>query len=223
MFADLADLVFPPRCLICDSYAGPFVEPTLCRPCLESLLDVRETVLPSMSVAPLHAWAAGTYDGKLRKLITAAKFERDPLPVQTLNLLLFRAYVAASPPLGVVITSIPAHPARTRKRGIDLPGYLGRRLASRVGTCYERLLHRTREVPAQQSLSRRERLRNLEGLFVAARDLAGTAVVVVDDIFTTGATAEAASTALFKDGCPNVIFLALARTPLELDGSVSLS
>ncbi|WP_439113749.1 ComF family protein [Hydrogenophaga sp.] len=78
-------------------------------------------------------------------------------------------------------------------------------------------LVRLGEVPDQHSLSREQRLRNLQGAFAAhpfrAARLVGARVLLVDDVTTTGATLHSAAQALLMAGAQQVSALVFARTP----------
>ncbi|WP_237068544.1 ComF family protein [Microbulbifer guangxiensis] len=76
-----------------------------------------------------------------------------------------------------------------------------------------RTLRKCRASDRQQSLQRRQRLRNLSGSFLVRGDVAGQRIGLVDDVITTGATMETAANALLAAGASRVVALALARTP----------
>jgi ComF family protein len=159
-------------------------------------------------------YSAGDYSGSLRLLITRAKFKADPVAASLLCR--FMVESAESLPIREAerITSIPPDRTRLRKRGIDLPGLLARKLAKRHGIPYERdLLVRIRNTPSQRSLSRAERLLNLRHAFRAGIPAHPGRVLVVDDVYTTGATARAAVRALRKGGFRAVDFLVAAAAP----------
>ncbi len=79
--------------------------------------------------------------------------------------------------------------------------------------CDERLLLRTRETPAQQQLDAKARQRNLRLAFTVKGKLTGKHVAIVDDVLTTGATAQAVAEVLRKAGARRVDVYCLARTP----------
>ena len=76
------------------------------------------------------------------------------------------------------------------------------------------VLERTRDAPPQAGLTRRARRANLRGAFRCRRGaLAGRHVALIDDVVTTGATADAAARALRRAGAVRVDVWAIARTP----------
>jgi ComF family protein len=115
-----------------------------------------------------------------------------------------------------VIISVPLARGRRIERGYDQASLLADALARAAGARARRLrgaLVRTRETPPQVGKTRAERSRNVAGAFRAVRvaELAGREVVLVDDVVTTGATADAAARALLAAGARTVEVIALAR------------
>jgi ComF family protein len=109
--------------------------------------------------------------------------------------------------------SVPLARRRRIERGYDQAALLADALARAAGRPRaRRALARVRETPPQVGRSRAERARNVAGAFAAsARDVAGRDVVLVDDVVTTGATADAAAQALRRAGARSVVVVALAR------------
>lgn len=108
----------------------------------------------------------------------------------------------------------PLARARMHRRGfnqaLEIAKVVGRQLAVRVDA---NAVSRVREDVAQASLTRRERLANLRGAFRCDVRMDGADVAVVDDVMTTGATAEAMAAALKAAGAARVRIWAVARTP----------
>ncbi|MFK7161023.1 phosphoribosyltransferase family protein [Marinospirillum sp. MEB164] len=111
-----------------------------------------------------------------------------------------------------VLISIPPHRARQRQRGIDPPGWIARRL----GWMWQRPYHpqwlmRIKETPSQQKLSRRQRLSNPQGAFLAHPAVQGQSCLLIDDVVTTGSTLHWAAQALIAAGAQQVEALALVK------------
>ena len=86
----------------------------------------------------------------------------------------------------------PLSPARLRERGFNQALEVARRVGARMGVAHAAEgLHRRRDTPAQAGLTRRERRENLREAFACTLPLAGRHVAIVDDVLTTGATADA--------------------------------
>jgi predicted amidophosphoribosyltransferase len=114
-------------------------------------------------------------------------------------------------PAADVIAYIPSERARQLERGRHpaerLAAELGRRWAIETAP----LLRRARQGERQTGLSRVERRANVRGAFTAVTETKGT-VLLVDDVYTTGATAGAAATALRAAGAATVHVVTFART-----------
>lgn len=116
---------------------------------------------------------------------------------------------------GALLTSVPASRRGLRQRGFCPPAELARRLARELGLPFAPwALRRLREVPRQHGQGARGRRRALRGVFAAdPAQCAGRPVILVDDVLTTGATAQACALALRRAGAGPVTVLVAARTP----------
>jgi ComF family protein len=113
-----------------------------------------------------------------------------------------------------VIVAVPLHVDRLRERGYNQALLLARALARATGLrLAPNALARVRATPSQAHLDAPARRANLAGAFAAHDDLAGTPVVLVDDVLTTGATADACAGALRRAGASRVDVIAVGRTP----------
>jgi len=112
-----------------------------------------------------------------------------------------------------LIVPIPLHPRRRRQRGYNQSELLARPLAAAVGVGYSATaLQRTRHTPPQVGLGPEARAANVQGAFTAApAEAHGRAIVLIDDVLTTGATMTAAAGALLAAGAATVSAYCLAR------------
>ncbi len=232
----LLDLALPPRCHLCRSYipaAGPI---HLCPACRDGLMLVpspRCTVCgrPFAGAGGDHpcgaclrqpppwetARAAFLYDGGCRDLIQAFKYRnryhlRRPLALLTAELLF--PYAAAS--RADRLLAVPLHPRRLRQRGFNQALLLAETLSREWQLPLLRQgLRRTRQTTAQTTLTAAERTANLRNAFSVPDPAAvnGRRLLLVDDVFTTGATLTECARVLRAAGAAAVCCVTVARTP----------
>ncbi|MBL27737.1 MAG: amidophosphoribosyltransferase [Rhodospirillaceae bacterium] len=115
-----------------------------------------------------------------------------------------------------LLLPVPLHPRRLFRRRFNQSALLAHALGRRHGIAVAtRLLRRSKPTPSQGGLSRDERLRNVRAGFVVDADarsvLEGRRVVLIDDVFTTGATIDSCARVLRRAGAARVDVLTLAR------------
>jgi len=168
------------------------------------------------------------FEGAVRTLLHLLKFDDRRDLARPLS----EALVAALPADEVfdLIAPVPLHWTRRLSRGYNQAALLARRVArARAVALAPGLLVKRRRTLDQARLDAEARRRNLRGSFSigrgwrrrgrrgsggATRPLEGLRVLLVDDVLTTGATAEACARTLKRAGAARVIVLAVARTPL---------
>jgi ComF family protein len=110
-----------------------------------------------------------------------------------------------------IVVPVPLSPNRLERRGYNQVDLFGRPLATHLGRPYRpESLYRARETRSQVGLSIDQRMTNLEAAF-NARDVAGLRVLLLDDVFTSGSTANSCARALFQAGAELVRVFTLAR------------
>lgn len=162
----------------------------------------------------------GGYDGKLRKLIRRYKYDRCRFLSAPLARMMFECLQELDHvPDFDWIVAVPTHPSRRRKRGYDHTLLLAKRLSRLTGIPVFKGLIRSRDTAPQFGLDKSERRRNLSGAFRldGSDRLSGTSVVLVDDVLTTGATAEEICKVLSKKGkVARVLVLVAARALIRI-------
>jgi len=169
-----------------------------------------EVLLPG---SPIRGWSLGAYRGRLRRGIRALKFEGALELAHELGRRLAETVPDDLLPEGSVIVPVPMHPDRRRERGFNHVAPLAWQLARHRGLPSDgRLLERTRSAPSSPHQSREARQSRVMGAFrLAPGKRAPASVVLVDDVWTTGATARAVLGTLREAGVADLTFVALAR------------
>jgi len=113
-----------------------------------------------------------------------------------------------------LVVAPPSSPERLRERGFNPGLEIAKTVASklRLKSSID-AVSRTRKSAPQPGLGRKARRRNLEGVFDCRLPLAGRHVAIVDDVLTTGATADSVAAVLRKAGAARVSVWVVARTP----------
>jgi ComF family protein len=163
---------------------------------------------------PLYGW--GNYEGALKQSLARLKYNRRPQVAEPLGQWLAQLWLDAGPRehnLGVV--PIPLHGDRQQQRGYNQAELIARSFCQVTGMPLRpNGLTRTQATTAQFGLSRRERYQNLSNVFEVGADLKKHPnpknLVLVDDIFTTGATLKSAAETLQQAGFKVTALLAVA-------------
>jgi len=225
-------LVFRAECAACRGEVERPRSGPLCGPCWASLPGHRSSLCacgePLVSphaarcgrcrrgLSPFERGASlGPYEGALKAVIHELKYRgRRPAAAELARRLAGEAGVRAAMAGGGVLVPVPLHPRRRAQRGFNqaalLAGELGRRAG--IAVCDGALVRRA-DTPSQAGLSAAERRANVRDAFAVRRkaQVAGRAVVLVDDVYTTGATARACARALRAAGAIEVRIVTVAR------------
>ena len=229
------DVCFAPTCAACRGPLGPDRHGPVCLACWSAIRTVSQPWcdrcgeplrswrrLPGSDIICArcrahpphfdHARACGLYDGALRRIVHALKY---------------RGHQSLGAPLGAlmreagrdwlmhadVVVPVPLHPWRKLRRGFNQADIL----ACTLGLPVWRVLRRRRLGAPQATLSGDERRANVRGAYGLSRSAGGRAglrpraVVLVDDVMTTGATLDACSQVLRDAGVEWIAALTVAR------------
>jgi ComF family protein len=226
----MEEVFFAPICSGCLGRI-PFVRSPYCQLCGRPLrgartdtvgVAVRDTVVCRDCASGGRfftlARAVGVYDGVLKDFVHAIKFHGRRELVEGIGVLMAR--VAAREKAmrtSQLLVPVPLHPKRLAERGYNQAELLARTVGSCLGLPTRTALARSILTGEQNKLGRRQRHDNLRGAFVVPHpiEVAGKSILLVDDVITTGATANECSRALLRAGAATVRVLAAAVAPLE--------
>lgn len=200
----LLALFLKSKCPLCDRPA----EVDLCEYCQRQLLrcQVRTPTAFWQGELPVFVW--GTYSGVLKRAIAALKYENQPQLARPLGHWLGKAWLkspAASKVKKITVVPIPVHPKKLQQRGYNQAQLIAQSFCEFTGYKQQPLgLERIRATEAQFGLSAQERSQNIADAFIVGKSFQKTPptspVLIVDDIYTTGATVHSASQTLRQQG-----------------------
>lgn len=220
--AGVLDLLFPLHCLgcgrggklICDScVAGlPRLSPPFCNRCAQPISSRGCRRCAEMSLEVDGIRSPFLMEGVIREGVHSLKYHQVRAAAAQLGQLLAE-YLVSHPIPREVIVPVPLHPRRLRSRGYNQSALLAREVSKLTGLpVNEELLVRVRDTPPQAGVgSRKERRQNVEAGFRCVGDVHNQAVLLLDDVVTTGSTMSACAAALKAAGATSVWGLALAR------------
>lgn len=220
MLDSVVKIIAPHHCYGCS------VEPTpLCISCKNDIISEPFSACllclgPSanssgicMSCKPpyVHAWSLGSYDGALKNLIHAMKFERNIEVTDTLAHLINDSLPILPPSL--VVTYIPTLSSHRRQRGYDQTKRIAREFAKLQGLRFEKTLERVSKTH-QRGFSAKQRWSNAKEAY-RALTVKPAVYLLIDDVMTSGATLDAASRCLLSAGASEVWVAVVARQTLD--------
>jgi len=221
ILGDLIQIIVPKSCLYC---RVPGV--SLCVECLRQAIKPRSAGCYRCYWGNDHgqlcigcenySFLTGTtivahYEGVARDLILSLKNHNDAWAAEVLGSMMARAILRSRKSLDS-ITAIPTSPQRYHERGYNPAERLAKVVATRLGLPYRRTLLRL-SVAHQIGQDRSQRLTQIQGAFHPSNEriIRGQAVLVIDDVLTTGATLEEAARVLRQSGARFVWGAAVAR------------
>ena len=203
----LASLLFPPHCAFCGKVGVqgvcPACEKTL--PYCKTPLHERAEI--GACLAPLR------YEGIVRDALLNYKFHDSQSRCTGFGDILAQAAAEHFGGEFDLVTYVPVSKKRRRERGYDQSYLLARETCRHWDTAPAALLQKTKDNPAQSSLSsREERQKNVAGAYAAVNEekIRGARILLIDDILTTGATLREAARVLREAGAERVICATLA-------------
>jgi ComF family protein len=202
MICEHCDVALPRIARACASCALPLVSSALlCGACLRRRRHSFD-----------DAVAAFEYRFPIDRWVQRFKYAGDLAIGGWLGRSLAQAVSGAQPP--ALLVAPPLTGARLRERGFNQAVELAKTVARNHGiACEPRAFSKVLDTSPQPGLGRRDRMRNLRDAFRCELSLAGEHVAIVDDVITTGATADSLARLLRQAGAGRVSAWAVARTP----------
>ncbi|MCT7958583.1 ComF family protein [Laspinema palackyanum] len=209
------NLFLKPNCPLCDRPGKPLLCPGCDRQLQRQKFSVKQRLL--QETPPVLIW--GRYGGVMKRAIAVMKYQNCPELAQPLGYALAETWLQS--PLakaqGLTVVPIPMYPDKQRKRGFNQAELLAKSFCELTGYPLEpRGLERVRDTEALNQLSPAQRQQTLaNSMTVGARlrrNKPKQGVILLDDIYTTGATCQEAITTLSKEGISVYGIAAIATT-----------
>lgn len=222
----LLGLLYPKRCPVCHDVAAPKGE-LVCQKCRKKLPYIQEPCCKKCGKEiqreeqeycydcqkTEHIFTEGraafTYDKVMQESVAAFKYKGRQEYADFYGQELARLYGEQIKRWQAeVLVPVPIHKSRYRERGYNQAALLARQVARYTGLpVEENLLLRVRKTAAQKALSTKERTKNLQDAFQLAKNVVQyKRIILVDDIYTTGSTADACAKTL-KEGAAEQVYL----------------
>jgi ComF family protein len=234
----IRDILFPPCCAACQARLSASAGDRLCRDCLESIRLIEPPVC-TVCGQPFHgpqgtghtcgqclknppsfdtARSLFQYHGSIRTLIHRIKYNDDGYALKALSPLAMEYMLPDNLKPDMVIP-VPLHSKRLRKRGFNQSLRLGRTIFPHIPLGID-ILTKTLNTKPQTELSMKERHRNVKNAFETASPLPKgvETILLLDDVYTTGATVRACAKALKRAGAKEVHVFTVARTVMVNPG-----
>ncbi|MEW6606332.1 MAG: ComF family protein [bacterium] len=238
LFDDLINFIFPSKCRTCGKLLPTLAEKYICNECfskinrvsppycdkcgkmlVESFNEIEKPLCEECQIHKKHFLKArimGVYEGILRESIHIFKFEKKICMQKPLSELLVNYLKEQQGDLISqidFIIPVPLHRKRFRVRGFNQAQLLAFHIGRYFNLPLNLDLKRIRFTTPQMNLEREQRIQNIKGAFAVKNQniITNKHLLLVDDIFTTGATVNECSKVLMKAGAKQVFVLTLAR------------
>lgn len=230
------DFIFPPKCLICNLLFDARNPYRLCPLCLS---DISYTEPPSCDLCGMPFKSKVSSDHLCGECLTTKRYFKKTRSLglyqgtllKAIHLLKYNARIHLASSLGNMLADsvselfdlelmdllipVPLHPRRLRERGFNQALLLARSLEKRLNVPLNpKVLRRIRYTEHQVNLSRSARKKNVRGVFAVSDPslVKGKNILLVDDVYTTGATVNECGRILLKSGANEVYVLTVARS-----------
>lgn len=229
-------VLFPSYCDLCHQLISRAADSAVCLNCWSKIQPIRENICQRcgdifISTAVPQAWQCGrcrrglnqfdscrsyaVYEDPIREIVHRFKYGKRARLGPRLAGLLYSIWLNDEKVREAeVIVPVPLHRQRERARGFNQSTILARCLSRMTQKPFEtKMLIRSRATSSQTGLSHRQRRQNVSHAFEVKRPdvVRGKVCLVIDDVFTTGATLNEIARTLKQSGAKKVVALTLAR------------
>lgn len=220
IFARMKELLFPRKCMLCRKFLGK-EETDICHHCFEQMpvYPFGARNLERTRKNDLHFLDSFTavwyYDGDVRRSILRYKFYRGTYLAPKFGRMLAMTISQRGPEEFDILTWVPVSRRRRLRRGYDQCALLSKYVGRELGIAARPTLRKKRHTPPQTAQPSAEMRRaNILGAYEMRRraDVSGKSILLLDDVFTTGATMNECARILLMAGAKEVHGAAIAAS-----------
>lgn len=230
----LLDLIYPAFCAVCSEKIEPLLDFGVCESCLKTIKTLESPLcqrcgIPQKNISTNsqhcnfckgekfffdRQLSTSAYKGALKVCIHQFKYKRKRKLGKILSQIMLEF---AKKHLSIeeidLITCVPLHNRKLAERGFNQSEILAKNIAENLNIDFSNPILRKANTKSQFNLNKDQRVRNVSGAFTCSdkTNLNNKKVLLVDDIFTTGATVNECAKTLKSSGAEKVIVLTMAR------------
>lgn len=213
LFEKILDLIFPPACGIC----GKEINTYLCQKCEEQINKItcvgKDNYENKYFSSHMYLFK---YEGVIRSKIISYKFDDNPYLYKTFcEIFVKNKKVCGFLQNYDIIIPVPMYRKKKNKRGYNQSELIAKEIARRLGNIEFKndILIKIKNTPKQSSLNKEQRMINLKNVYKVHNELfiKNKNVLIFDDIYTTGSTANECAKTLKEAGAKNIAILTIAK------------
>lgn len=213
----IMNIIYPPVCGFCNKINADF----LCSSCARKFEELRIGNIDNYENVPVYFdehYYMFKYENEVRDAILKYKFDEKSYMYKSFAQLFVKDNKLTNEIMSKYdcITSVPIHKKRLKQRGYNQSKLIARELAKICGkTYYDNIIIKSKNIVAQSSLDKMDRVRNIKDAFDKAKEaeaIKHKQVLIFDDVFTTGATANECAKILKKLGASKVGIITIAKS-----------
>lgn len=210
----LLQILYPKQCLIC----GKLEQDTICSKCYNTLKIEAKVEQYKNKTFNKHLYIF-KYEGKIRNLIIDYKFNDKPyLNELFAKIILKNEKICRKIKKYDIIIPVPIHKKRKNERGYNQSELIARKLAKNLNVelVTDSLIKQKNTLP-QSTLSKKQREENVKTVYKIQnrQKIENKKIILLDDIYTTGATAEECSKILKQNGAKEILVLTIAKDEIN--------
>ena len=217
MIKTILGIIYPTTCIFCDKILEKNKELEICEECYKELkfLDNGKTIHKNNDeIYYDDIFAAFKYSGKIKELIIKYKYQHKGYLFRAFSKLMFKSIKDRKIDADIIL-SVPLYKDRERQRGYNQAHLLAKEMSRLTNIQYDKkILRRVKTTNCLALCNKKERKDIIKGAFLLKNPekVKNKKIILIDDVFTTGATINECSKVLKQCGAKKIIGLVIAKT-----------